>query len=72
MGEPLETKVATTCSQAGFPKEGEENQSTHKTINPKFVLPTRCAGIKMEERLKKQPINDYTNLRPIPFGRANP
>jgi hypothetical protein len=48
----IETEVATYCTQAGLPEEGERHQSTHKTFNPKFVLCTRCAGIKMEPRLK--------------------
>jgi hypothetical protein len=37
--------------------EGGGHDTTHKTFNPKFVLPTRCTGIKMEQRLEeKQPI----------------
>lgn len=46
------TEVATFCSQTGLLIEGGGHQSTHKTFNPKFVLPPiRCTGIKMEQRL---------------------
>jgi hypothetical protein len=48
--------MAMSCSKAGLQKEEEGHQSTHKTFNPKFVLPTKCAGIKMEQRLREQPI----------------
>jgi hypothetical protein len=47
-------------------------QSTHKTLNTKFVLPTTCAGIKVKQRLKEQPTNDWSNFRHIPSERANP
>ena len=60
-----ETEVETTCSQAGLPEEGEGHQPTHKTLDLKFVLPTRCAGIKIEQRLREWPTNDWPNLRPI-------
>jgi hypothetical protein len=29
------------------------NLSTQKNFNPKFVLLTRCAGIKLEQRLRE-------------------
>ena len=43
----------------------------HKFFNPNFALPTRYAGIKMEQRLREQTTNDCPNLRPIPCERAN-
>jgi hypothetical protein len=68
----IETEVATSCIQSELPEEEVGYQSTHKTLNPKFVQPTRCAGIKMERRLKEKPINDWPNSRPIPSERDNP
>lgn len=59
----IETEVATFCSQKGHPVEGG-HQLTHKIFNPKFVLPTRCAKINLEQRLREQSINDWPNLRP--------
>jgi hypothetical protein len=50
----METEVATSCIQAGLPVEGRGHQPTHKTFfNPKFVLLTKCAGIKIEQRLRE-------------------
>jgi hypothetical protein len=68
----METEVATSCSQAGFPEKGGDINLPTKTFNLKFVLPTRCAGIKMVQRIREQPTNDCPNLRPISCGRANP
>jgi hypothetical protein len=36
------------------------------------VLPSRCAGIKMEQRLRKGPTNDWPNLRLTPWETAHP
>ena len=44
----IETEVATSCNQIGLSKEERRHQSTHKTFNQKYTLPTRCAGIKIE------------------------
>lgn len=41
----IETEVAT-FSQEGLPVEGGGCQPTHKTFNPKFVLPARYAGMR--------------------------
>jgi hypothetical protein len=41
-----------------------DHHSTHKTFNPKFVLHTRCAGIKTEQGLREHPTNNCHNLRP--------
>jgi hypothetical protein len=67
----METEVANSCSQVGLPGEGGGHQLAHKSSNPKFVLPTKCAKIKMEQRLKKQPINNWPNLRPILHESTN-
>jgi hypothetical protein len=68
----METEVVTSCSKAGLSVEGGGYQPSHKTFNPKFVITTRSAGIKMEERLKEWPTNDQSNLRPISREIANP
>jgi hypothetical protein len=43
-------EVATSCSQAGLSVKGGGHQPNHRNFNPKFVLPTRYAGIRMEQR----------------------
>jgi hypothetical protein len=45
----MESDVITSYSQEGLLVEIGEHQPTHKTFDPKFVLPRRCAGIKMEQ-----------------------
>jgi hypothetical protein len=60
-----ETEVESSYSQAGLPEEGEGHQTTDKTLDLKFVLPTTCARIKIEQRLREWPTNDWPNLRPI-------
>jgi hypothetical protein len=40
---------------------------SHKTFNPKIVLPIRYGGIKMEPRLREQPTSDS----PSPCERSN-
>jgi hypothetical protein len=47
--EDIENEVSTSCIQAGFTEEGLENQSTC-TIHLKFLLSTKCAGIKRWSR----------------------
>jgi hypothetical protein len=42
----MESEVATSYSQAGYPVVGEGHQYTHKTFDPIFALPTICAGIR--------------------------
>jgi hypothetical protein len=37
----------------------------------KTSLLTRCSWIKMEQRLKEWPSNDWPNLRHIPWEKAN-
>jgi hypothetical protein len=69
--EDIETEVATSCSQSRLLVEGWGQQHTHKTFNPKFVLPTRCTGIKMEQRLKNsQPMT--AQLETHPKGENQP
>jgi hypothetical protein len=47
--------------------ERKRHHPTYKTFKLKFALPARWAGIKMEQRLKEKPTNDWPNLRPIPW-----
>jgi hypothetical protein len=68
----IETQVTTFCSQAGLSEEERGHKSTYKTSNPKFVLPTKYAWIKMEQRLREQISNECLNLTPSPCERANP
>jgi hypothetical protein len=42
--------------------------STHpQNLEPRICLAYRSAGTKMEQRLRTQPTNDCSNLRPIPW-----
>ena len=43
-----------------------EHQPSHKIFSLQFFLPTRCAGVKMEQKVREWPINDWSNLRPMP------
>jgi hypothetical protein len=52
-------------------RQGEEEEvGRHhlsvKSVWVQFVLPTRCAGIKMEQKSKEGATSDWPNLRPIP------
>jgi hypothetical protein len=62
----MEPEVATSYSQTGLPVKGGEHQTTHKTLDLKFTLSTKCVGINMEKRLREKPANDWPNLRPMP------
>jgi hypothetical protein len=68
----IDTEVATSCGQAGFPEEQRDLQSTPKIFNPKFILPRKCAGRTVEQELReKTTTNDYCNLTPIPWEGVN-
>ena len=67
----METDIATSYIQAGLPVVGQGHQLTHKTSNPKFVLPTRCAGIKIEQRLREVTTSDCPSFNHIPWERDN-
>jgi hypothetical protein len=67
----IEIEVVTSYSQVGLSEKREGYQSTHESFNAKFVLPTRSAEIKMEQRLRQWQTNDWLNLRPIPSERVN-
>ena len=60
-----------TTDQAIF--QWREGTSTmHETFYPKFILPTRSAGTKMELRLMEWPTSGWPNLRSIPWAGTNP
>ena len=46
----MKTEVATPCRHAGLPLERGGINLCTKPYIPKYVLPTRYAGIKMEQR----------------------
>jgi hypothetical protein len=45
MGD-MEPEPTISCNQARLLVEGLEHKSSHKTFNPHFVLPVRCAKVK--------------------------
>jgi hypothetical protein len=65
-------KAATPISRQDFQwRDGDTNTST-KTFDPHFFLPTGCEGIKREPKLREWPTNDLPNWRPMPWTKANP
>jgi hypothetical protein len=42
----MNPKLVISCNQARLPMEGLGHKLSHKTLDPQFVLPTRCAGVK--------------------------
>ena len=60
----VKPETAISCNQARLPIEALRPQANHKTINPQFVLSTRCAGIKIEQKLREEPSNGWPSLRP--------
>jgi hypothetical protein len=50
----------------------KDSNPLKKTFNPIYVLFIRCAGTKIEKRLRECPTNDYPKLRSIPWARTNP
>jgi hypothetical protein len=52
----IETMVASSCGHSELSVNGGGNQPTSKIFNPKFVLPTRSALIKLEQGLRKCPM----------------
>jgi hypothetical protein len=66
-----EPEVATSCREAILPVEGKGFQPIHKTLDPKLVLPTRYARIKIEQRLREGQTNNWHNWRPTQLERVN-
>lgn len=48
----MKPEVTTSYSQAGFPVEDKDSNPLN-IFDLKFVLPIRCAGTKMEQRLRE-------------------
>jgi hypothetical protein len=48
-------ELAIFYNQASLPREGLGHQLSHKTFNLQFVLPTKCAGVKMAQNLWEWP-----------------
>jgi hypothetical protein len=67
-----EPETATPCNEARLPKEEWGHQLSHRTFDPQFFLPIRYAEIKMEEKWRECPTNDWPNLRFMPGKRAHP
>ena len=49
-----------------------DNQLTHKTFNPKFILSTRNIGMGDGAGNVGMEINNLHSLRPIPWANINP
>jgi hypothetical protein len=54
-----EPEVATACSQSGLSLKEGGHQTIYKSFNPKFVLHAIYARIKMKQRLRERPFNDW-------------
>jgi hypothetical protein len=48
--ETMEPEMTTSCKKVKLPVEGWRHQPSPKNLDPQFVLSTRCAGIKMEQK----------------------
>lgn len=42
----MEPETVTSYNQARHPKEGLGHQHRHESLDPKFILTTRCAWVK--------------------------
>jgi hypothetical protein len=42
----MESELAIFCIKARLPLEGLGQQTSHKTLETQFPLPTRCAELK--------------------------
>ena len=69
----MEPEEATSYSQAVTPMEQQGHQPTHKTFNQKFIVSTRNAETQgWRARLREQPTNNQSNLRPILWASTSP
>ena len=60
-------KVFVVC----FKYITNKQTNKQKTLLPKICSTYKCAGRKVEQRLRKWPANDCPNLRPIQWARTN-
>ena len=65
-------KPEMSISWTKFSMEGMGHQSYYKNFIVQFLLPTRFAGVKLEQILREWPTNDWTSLRHMPRNRAHP
>lgn len=47
----MESELAIFCDQARLPLEGLGHKPSHKTFDLQFVLPTKCAVVKVAQNL---------------------
>ena len=52
--EDMEPELAIFSNQRKLLMEGLEHKPSHKTLDAQYPLPTRGAGIKMEQRLRER------------------
>lgn len=62
----MDPELFLSGSQARLPMEGLGHITSHKTSDLKFALPTRCARVKMEQKLREWLNNNWSSLRPMP------
>lgn len=67
VAEAIETENDTSLLVGGG-----EHQPTHKNVDLNFILPIRCAGVKIEQRLRERPTNAWLNQRPTLWQSTNP
>jgi hypothetical protein len=53
-----EPEAAILCNQARLPMEELGHQTSHKSFDLQLVLPTRCAGVKVVQKLWEWPTNN--------------
>jgi hypothetical protein len=70
--EDTDPEPAISCNQKRLPMEGLWHQPSHRTLDPQFVLPIRCAGVKMEQKLREWTTNNWPSLRSMPWERTHP
>ena len=61
----MDLEVAASYGQAGFTTEGLGQQPTHKTFDPKCVVPTRSVRTTIEQRQRVWTTNDCPKLSHI-------
>jgi hypothetical protein len=59
----MKPKAAMSYRQKRLATERLGQQTSHKTLGPQFVWPRKYARVKMEQKLKERPPNDYPILR---------
>jgi len=64
MGD-MEPEILIFYNQQRLLVEGLGHQPRPKTFDPQYILPTRCAGLKIEQKLRDWLIKDWPNLRPM-------